>query len=381
MRRCSSGPTAPRSTCSPRTPTWPSPSMCCSPSAWPGSRPSRSRHEGRRRPLRRPPAQGSARARRAPDRRPRARGAVLDPRPARGPGRARSVRRNGRARHRGAEPRGRLVRVRRHRHAPVGSQPAHARNRRRGAPCTGAERAEGGRSIRSRAPRSAIPRCRAAGTGAHGGAAAGAQPVRTGGERERPAPTVGPRAPAQRRTPLWRHLDPHPHRMSPESRICVCPGSYDPITNGHLDIIQRAAELFDEVVVAVVNLSTRKNMPLFGIEERIAFIESATSDLANVRAEPFDILVVDFARKVGAKTIVKGLRAISDFEYEFEMHQLNRMQAPDVDTLYLMASPQYSFLSSSGVKEIATFGGNIGDLVPEGVAERLQEELSRHRTV
>jgi pantetheine-phosphate adenylyltransferase len=169
--------------------------------------------------------------------------------------------------------------------------------------------------------------------------------------------------------------------MSPESRICVCPGSYDPITNGHLDIIQRAAELFDEVVVAVVNLSTRKNQPLFDIDERIGFIESATSDLDNVRAEPFDILVVEFARKVGAKTIVKGLRAISDFEYEFEMHQLNRMQAPDVDTLYLMASPQYSFLSSSGVKEIATFGGNIGDLVPEGVAERLQEELSRHRTV
>jgi pantetheine-phosphate adenylyltransferase len=169
--------------------------------------------------------------------------------------------------------------------------------------------------------------------------------------------------------------------MNPETRIAVCPGSYDPITNGHLDIIQRTAELFDEVVVAVVNLSTRKNQPLFGIDERIGFIESATSDLENVRAEPFDILVVDFARKAGAKSIVKGLRAISDFEYEFEMHQLNRMQAPDVDTLYLMASPQYSFLSSSGVKEIATFGGNIGDLVPDGVAERLQEELSRHRTV
>jgi pantetheine-phosphate adenylyltransferase len=169
--------------------------------------------------------------------------------------------------------------------------------------------------------------------------------------------------------------------MNHEQRIAVCPGSYDPITNGHLDIIQRTAELFDEVVIAVVNLSTRKTKPLFEIDERIAFIESATSDLDNVRAEPFDILVVEFARKVGAKTIVKGLRAISDFEYEFEMHQLNRMQAPDVDTLYLMASPQYSFLSSSGVKEIATFGGNIGDLVPEGVAERLQEELSRHRTV
>jgi len=169
--------------------------------------------------------------------------------------------------------------------------------------------------------------------------------------------------------------------MSPESRICVCPGSYDPITNGHLDVIQRAAELFDEVVIAVVNLSTRKTKPLFGIDERLECIANATSDLPNVRAEPFDILVVDFAHKVGAKAIVKGLRAISDFEYEFEMHQLNRMQSPDIDTLYLMASPQYSFLSSSGVKEIATFGGNIGDLVPEGVAERLQEELSRHRTV
>ena len=169
--------------------------------------------------------------------------------------------------------------------------------------------------------------------------------------------------------------------MSPESRICVCPGSYDPITNGHLDVISRAAELFDEVVIAVVNLSTRKNKPLFGIDERMGFIANATSDLSNVRAEPFDILVVDFAHKVGAKAIVKGLRAISDFEYEFEMHQLNRMQAPDVDTLYLMASPQYSFLSSSGVKELATFGGNIEELVPDGVAERLQEELQRHRTV
>ena len=169
--------------------------------------------------------------------------------------------------------------------------------------------------------------------------------------------------------------------MSPESRICVCPGSYDPITNGHLDVISRASELFDEVVIAVVNLSTRKNRPLFDIDERLAFIAGATSDLPNVRAEPFDILVVDFARKVGAKCIVKGLRAISDFEYEFEMHQLNRMQAPDIDTLYLMASPQYSFLSSSGVKELATFGGNIEELVPDGVAERLQEELQRHRTV
>lgn len=165
--------------------------------------------------------------------------------------------------------------------------------------------------------------------------------------------------------------------MSNNPRIAVCPGSYDPITNGHLDVIKRASERFDEVVVAVVNASVRKSKPLFDIEERLAFIEENTRHLGNVRAEPFAVLVVEFARQVGARTIVKGLRAISDFEYELEMSQLNRMQAPDVDTLYLMASPQYSFLSSSGVKELATFGGDIDSLVPERVARRLKEELTR----
>ena len=168
--------------------------------------------------------------------------------------------------------------------------------------------------------------------------------------------------------------------MTPDPRIAVCPGSYDPITFGHLDVIARASELFDEVVVAVVNLPIRKGRTLFDIEERLAFIDSATAHLGNVRAEPFDVLVVDFARRIGARAIVKGLRAISDFEYEMEMNQLNRRQAPDIDTLYLMASPQYSFLSSSGVKELATFGGRIEDLVPSGVAERLKEELARERT-
>lgn len=165
--------------------------------------------------------------------------------------------------------------------------------------------------------------------------------------------------------------------MNATHRIAVCPGSYDPITNGHLDVIQRAAEQFDEVVVAVVNLSVRKSKTLFGIDERLRFINDATAGMENVRAEPFDTLVVDFARKVGARTIVKGLRAISDFEYEMEMNQLNRRQAPDVDTLYLMTSPQYSFLSSSGVKELAIFGGDISGLVPDPVQIRLQEELAR----
>jgi pantetheine-phosphate adenylyltransferase len=162
-----------------------------------------------------------------------------------------------------------------------------------------------------------------------------------------------------------------------ETSRAVCPGSYDPITNGHLDVIRRAAGLWDEVVVAVVNRSVRKNDALFEIEDRVGFIERACADLPNVRVEPFSTLVVDFARSIGSKAIVKGLRAISDFEYELEMSQLNRRQAPDVESVYLMASPQYSFLSSSGVKELATFGGKIDDLVPAEVAQRLQEQLTR----
>jgi pantetheine-phosphate adenylyltransferase len=159
--------------------------------------------------------------------------------------------------------------------------------------------------------------------------------------------------------------------------VAVCPGSYDPVTNGHLDVIRRAAGLYDEVVVAVVNRQVRKSQPLFAIEERMRFIESAIADLAGVRAEPFSNLVVEFARGVGAKAIVKGLRAISDFEWELELNQLNRRQDPEIESVYLMASPQYSFLSSSGVKELATFGGRIDDLVPDEVARRLQEELKR----
>lgn len=167
--------------------------------------------------------------------------------------------------------------------------------------------------------------------------------------------------------------------MSPEKKIAVCPGSYDPITNGHLDVISRAADIFDEVVIAVVNNSVRKSRTLFTIEERMDFINTAIEDLGltNVRPEPFNTLIVDFARTVGAQVIVKGLRAISDFEYEFEMNQLNRRQAPDIESFYLMASPSFSFLSSSGVKELATFGGNIDGLVPEPVKARLVEELGR----
>jgi pantetheine-phosphate adenylyltransferase len=165
--------------------------------------------------------------------------------------------------------------------------------------------------------------------------------------------------------------------MSTEPRKAICPGTYDPITNGHLDVITRASRLFDEVIVAVVNASVRKTKALFGAEQRIAFIEEATAHLDNVVAKPFDVLVVDFARREGAVAIVKGLRAISDFEYEAEMTQLNRLQAPDIESVFIMASPQYSFLSSSGVKELAIFGGDVTELVPRHVAGPLQEALAR----
>ena len=165
--------------------------------------------------------------------------------------------------------------------------------------------------------------------------------------------------------------------MPPDHRIAVCPGSYDPITNGHIDVITRAAETFDEIIVAVVNASVRKDRTLFEAQERVHFAELATAHLANVRVETFAELVVDYARRRGAKAIVKGLRAISDFEYELEMNQLNRHLAGDIESVYLMASPQYSFLSSSGVKELATFGGDVSDLVPDEVARRLKEAFSR----
>src|SRR4051812_35635978 len=164
---------------------------------------------------------------------------------------------------------------------------------------------------------------------------------------------------------------------SEQPRIAVCPGSYDPITNGHVDVITRASKLFDEVVVAVVNASVRKSKSLFDADQRVAFIEEAIGHLGNVRAEPFDVLVVEFARRLGAVAIVKGLRAISDFEYEAEMTQLNRLQAPDVESVFIMASPQYSFLSSSGVKELAIFGGDISELVPAHVEGPLKEALAR----
>ena len=152
----------------------------------------------------------------------------------------------------------------------------------------------------------------------------------------------------------------------------ICPGSYDPVTNGHVDVITRAAQIFDRIVVGVVG-SPQHKAPLFPIEERVELVRDALSAVPNVEVDVFKELVVVFARRWEAKVIVKGLRVISDFEWEFQMNQLNRTLAPDIETVYVMASPQVSFVSSSGVKEIASFGGNVEELVPLAVARRLRE--------
>ena len=164
--------------------------------------------------------------------------------------------------------------------------------------------------------------------------------------------------------------------MPPERNgTVVCPGTYDPVTNGHVDIITRTSNVFDNVVVGVVNNPLRKQKTMFTAEERRAFIEEATAHLANVEVQVFATLLVEFARQNDAHAIVKGMRAISDFEYEFEMAQLNRKLDPSIESIYVIASPHYSFLSSTGVKEMATFGGDVSDLVPAPVAAALSKRL------
>jgi pantetheine-phosphate adenylyltransferase len=164
--------------------------------------------------------------------------------------------------------------------------------------------------------------------------------------------------------------------VSERNGTVVCPGTYDPVTNGHIDIITRAANVFEKVVVGVVNNPLRKQTTLFTAEERRQFIADATADIGNVEVQIFATLLVEFARDNNAKAILKGLRAISDFEYEFEMAQLNRKLDPGIESMYVIASPHYSFLSSTGVKEMATFGGDVSDLVPPAVAAALSHRLT-----
>ena len=156
----------------------------------------------------------------------------------------------------------------------------------------------------------------------------------------------------------------------PGNVTAICPGTFDPVTVGHIDIIRRGADKFGRIVVGLIDEPQRK-VPLFTPEERLGFLEEALADLPNVVVDHFNELVVEFARRWDARVILKGLRAISDFEYEFAMASLNRKLAPDIETVFMMASPEHSFLSSSGVKEIASFGGSVEDLVPPTVARRL----------
>jgi pantetheine-phosphate adenylyltransferase len=155
-------------------------------------------------------------------------------------------------------------------------------------------------------------------------------------------------------------------------RLAICPGTYDPITLGHVDVIERAAKIFDRVIVGVSERS-RKKEPWFDGEERIALVTEAVEHLPNVTVEGFDALVTDFAKQSGAVAVVKGLRAISDFDYEFQMAQFNKHLAADIETVYLPASAQYSFLSSSGVREVAAWGGSVDAWVPHHVATALSE--------
>ncbi|MDQ3216510.1 MAG: pantetheine-phosphate adenylyltransferase [Actinomycetota bacterium] len=157
----------------------------------------------------------------------------------------------------------------------------------------------------------------------------------------------------------------------------LCPGSFDPVTNGHVDVIERAARYFEGVVVAVIR-NPSKN-PMFTLEERTAMLSEALSGLENVEISSFDGLLVDHARQLGISLVVKGLRAVSDFEYELQMAQMNARLAPELDTMFVTATPEWAFLSSSLVKEVARYGGRVEGLVPKGVESALVQILVNRR--
>lgn len=156
--------------------------------------------------------------------------------------------------------------------------------------------------------------------------------------------------------------------------IAVCPGSFDPITNGHLDIIVRGAKIFDEIYVSVLNNSTKT--PLFSVQERIELIKEVTKDIPNVKVDSFDGLLVDYAKSVNANALIRGLRAVSDFEYEMQNASMNRVLDDAVETFFIMTNNQYSFLSSSIVKEVAKYDGDISELVPPIVENQLHNKFA-----
>ena len=155
-------------------------------------------------------------------------------------------------------------------------------------------------------------------------------------------------------------------------RLAICPGSFDPITNGHLDIIKRGAKIFDEVIVALFHNSSKQ--PLFSVEERVYLIEEAVKDIPNVTVDSSRGLLIDYARKKNAQVILRGLRAVSDFEYEMQITSMNRKLEKEIETFFMMTNNQYSFLSSSIVKEVAKYHGNVTDLVPDIVEQALREK-------
>lgn len=155
-------------------------------------------------------------------------------------------------------------------------------------------------------------------------------------------------------------------------RIAVYPGSFDPITNGHLDIIERASRVYDKVIVGV--LSNKSKTPLFTAEERVDMIRLVTKDLSNVEVDTFDGLLVDFAKSKNATVIVKGLRTVADFEYEFQMALLNKALNPEYETMFMMTNSKYSYISSSMVKELAGFHGNLTEFVPCDIINRIEEK-------
>lgn len=157
----------------------------------------------------------------------------------------------------------------------------------------------------------------------------------------------------------------------------VYPGTFDPVTNGHLDVIERAAKIFDELIVAVTTNPAKT--PWFTLEERVEMLKECCSHLPNVTVEAFDGLLVNFVRQKRAKVIIKGLRAVTDFDYEFQMAAINRKLAPEIETLFLMTSLHYAYLSSSVVKEVASLNGCLKDLVPENVAKRLKQKVEERR--
>lgn len=158
-------------------------------------------------------------------------------------------------------------------------------------------------------------------------------------------------------------------------RIAVYPGSFDPMTNGHLDIIKRAAKTFDKVYVAILTNSAKK--PCFSLKQRIDWLTRATAELGNVEVDSFSGLLVNYANQIGASIIIKGLRAVSDFEYEFQMALTNRALSPNIETMFLMTNGKYSYLSSSIVKEIANLGGSLNGLVPDFMIEEIKNEIKK----